>query len=266
MDELAQIDFGRVRPLLEGGHLHPEIISIVENNNPGRIFVDQANKPKSALVWSRGMQGFYLIGDHTNKEFVRHLDSYIKRNIEPRLREASIHHFEFSGHHDEWNMELLFPTRALYQFEQIVFSGVNHTLAQGNIELLTINLKTDEWENRGLQNAEMIYRHLNLFWSSQGDFKEKGFGYAVVERDEVIGVCYSSFVTKDTHAIGIETIPQFQNKGIGSHLANLIVEDIVHSGFIPYWDCSLDNRPSQKLAERLGFSQIHRYTCYGFEL
>ncbi|MDN4071321.1 GNAT family N-acetyltransferase [Paenibacillus vini] len=33
-----------------------------------------------------------------------------------------------------------------------------------------------------------------------------------------------------------------------------------------YWDCSLDNEPSKNLAERLGFTLVHRYTGSFFEL
>jgi GNAT superfamily N-acetyltransferase len=212
------------------------------------------------------MQGFYLIGDHTDEDFVRNLDSYIKRIVEPRMREVSLSHFEVSGHHDEWSMESIFPTRSLYKFEQLVFSLVKEPRVQRNKKFEIINLKTDAWENRGIKNIKLIHRHLGLFWSSQGDFKEKGFGFAAVDKDEILGVCYSSFVTHDTHAIGVETMPQFQNNGVGSHLTSLLVEEIVNHGFIPYWDCSLDNESSKKLAERLGFDLIHRYTCYSFGL
>jgi len=105
-----------------------------------------------------------------------------------------------------------------------------------------------------------------LFWSSIKDFKQKGFGFAAVNGKEIISVCYSSFVTQDTHAIGIETTSSFQNKGIGTQLASLLIKEIYVNGFTPYWDCSLDNEPSKKLAERLGFSLMHRYICSSFEL
>ena len=105
-----------------------------------------------------------------------------------------------------------------------------------------------------------------MFWSSIKDFKQKGFGFAAVNGKEIISVCYSSFVTQDTHAIGIETTSSFQNKGIGTQLASLLIKEIYVNGFTPYWDCSLDNEPSKKLAERLGFSLMHRYICSSFEL
>ncbi len=266
MQELAFEDFHKVNLLLTGGHMHPEVISIIEQNNPGWIFVDQLTRPRSALVWSKEIQGFYLIGDHTNEEFLHNLDDFIKKRIEPRMTEHSLKHLEISGHHNEWNLESIFTTRNLYQFEQLVFKMLNKPHVIKRKALKTLNLKTQAWENQEFKNASLIKDHLELFWSSKDDFKKKGYGYVAVDGTEIIGICYSSFVTSDSHAIGIETIPRAQNKGVGTYLASLLVEEILENGFTPYWDCSLDNESSKKLAVRLGFIQVHRYKCSGFEL
>ncbi|MNI29740.1 GNAT acetyltransferase [compost metagenome] len=105
-----------------------------------------------------------------------------------------------------------------------------------------------------------------MFWSSIDDFKEKGYGFAAVDGMEIVGVCYSSFVTQDTHAVGIETAPHFHNRGVGTHIGAQLVEEILNHGFTPYWDCSLDNEASRKLAARLGFKQVHHYMGMYFKL
>lgn len=266
MQELAQENFHVVKPLLEGGYAHPEIVSVIEHNNPGWIFVDDFSNLKSALVWSKGIEGFYLIGEHENKAFVSKLDRYIKRTLEPRIRKFSLNQFEVSGHHDEWDMESIFSTRDLHKFEQLVFKLMKSPQVFKSNHFQTINLKTNNWENQEFQNKSLIMDHLQTFWRSINDFKNKGFGYAAVKGKEIIGVGYSSFVTHDTHAIGIEVMDSFQNKGIGTNLASLLVENIYNNGFIPYWDCSVDNEPSKMLAERLGFTLIHQYTCSVFQL
>lgn len=93
MLELSQQDFIEVKPLLTGALIHPEILSIIEGNNPGWIFVDQLVTPKSALVWSKGMQGFYIIGDHTNEIFIKSLDSYVSSHIAPRMKKLGLEYF-----------------------------------------------------------------------------------------------------------------------------------------------------------------------------
>ncbi|MGN7356174.1 GNAT family N-acetyltransferase [Paenibacillus sp. SAF-054] len=264
MQELVQEDFYRVKSLIDGGHPHPEVISIIELNNPGCIFVDQICNPRSALVWSKGIQGFYLIGDHTNESFVRSLDGFISDHVEPKLKALSLNRLEISGHHTKWDFESMFPSRRLYQFEQLIFKLLDKPNIMNQSRFKTINLKTNDWENGNLANAEFITQHIQLFWSSQEDFKKKGFGYAANDGSEIIGVCYSSFVTQDTHAVGVETVPHYQGKGIGTYLASLLVEEIWENGFCPYWDCSFDNEASKQLARRLGFQLVHRYICKGF--
>ncbi|WP_167670059.1 GNAT family N-acetyltransferase [Paenibacillus tianmuensis] len=130
----------------------------------------------------------------------------------------------------------------------------------------TVNLRSQEWRNQDFLNREFVYAHIDQFWETQEDFYNKGYGYAAIEGSTIIGVCYSSFVTKETHAIGIETLPQHHKRGVGACLASLVVKDIAQSGFSSYWDCSQSNEASNKLALRLGFQQVHQYKCVGFAL
>ncbi|MBD3920599.1 GNAT family N-acetyltransferase [Paenibacillus sp. PR3] len=53
---------------------------------------------------------------------------------------------------------------------------------------------------------------------------------------------------------------------MGTTLASRVIHDIVQNGCTCYWDCSLSNEASNKLALRLGLKQIHHYQCLGFSL
>jgi RimJ/RimL family protein N-acetyltransferase len=265
MYELSQEYFYKVMPLLKDGHPHPEILSVIENNNPGWIFVDHKDSPRTALIWSKGIQGFYLIGDHNNQAFINSLNDYITKSITPRMRQLGMNYFEVSGHHDKWNLESIFASRALQQWDQQVYMLLNEPLVTDN-QINILNLRSQEWKNRVFINNEFVNAHIDLFWARQDDFFNKGYGYIAIDGTEIIGVCYSSFVTKDIHAIGIETLTQYQRRGVGTALASLVVKEIVENGYAPYWDCSLKNEASKKLALRLGFQQIHQYKCIGFKI
>ncbi|MGG4144460.1 GNAT family N-acetyltransferase [Paenibacillus algorifonticola] len=266
MYELAQVDFYKVKPLLEGHFLQPEMVSVIEGNNPGWIFVDKMDQPRTALVWSKGIQGFYLIGDDMNPAFIAELDDYINTHVAPRMREAGLDHFECSGQHDKWMLDVVFASRSLHPFVQLVFKLLQKPSAPSASGMKTINLKTDNWQDLPYSNLAFVKDTLELFWSSIDHFKEKGYGFAAIDGSEIIGVCYSSFVTKDTHAIGIETLPQHQKKGVGTHLSSLVVNEIAENGFMPYWDCSSDNEGSQKVALRIGLEQVHQYRCSSFSI
>jgi RimJ/RimL family protein N-acetyltransferase len=268
MFELSRDQFYKAIPLLENGHPHPEIQSILERNNPGWVFSDRANSPKTALVWSKGMKGFYLIGNETNDAFTSMLDSFVTTSITPRMKELGMNYFEVSGHHDKWNLNSLFASRELSPWDQIVYVSSNfeaHSVEPSN-GLRVVSLRSQEWRNQDFFNKQFVYAHIAQFWETQEDFYNKGYGYAAIEGSEIIGVCYSSFVTKKVHAIGIETLPQHQKRGVGTCLASLVVKEIAQNGYSSYWDCSQSNEASRKLALRLGFQQIHQYQCVGFSV
>ncbi|BBI30815.1 GNAT family N-acetyltransferase [Cohnella abietis] len=267
MYELSRDQFHKAIPLLENGHPHPEVQSILENNNPGWIFSDQVSSPRTALVWSKGMKGFYLIGDETNNAFTCKLDDFVTASIAPRMMELGMNYFEVSGHHDNWNLNSIFASREMHQWDQIAYelSDFNaHTDEHSNLRV--VNLRSQEWRKQNVLNREFVYAHIDQFWETHEDFYNIGYGYAAIDGFEIIGVCYSSFVTKEKHAIGIETLPQHHRRGVGTCLASLVAKDIAQNGYHSYWDCSQSNEASKNLALRLGFQQIHQYQCVGFHL
>jgi len=268
MYEMSRDQFYKANPLLKNGFPHPEVQSILENNNPGWIFSDRADSPKSAIVWSKGMQGFYLIGDETNGDFTCKIDGFVTKSIAPRMKELGMDYFEVSGHNDKWNLNALFASRELQSWDQLVLesSDFEAHIEELSSEIRVVNLRSQEWRNLDFRNRDFVYAHIDQFWETQEDFYNKGYGYAAIEGFEIIGVCYSSFVTKEKHAIGVETLPQHHKRGVGTSLAALVAKDIAQNGFDSYWDCSLSNEASKKIALRLGFQQTHQYQCVGFRL
>jgi RimJ/RimL family protein N-acetyltransferase len=268
MYELSRDQYYRAIPLLDNGHPHPEVQSILENNNPGWVFVDQADTPQTAFVWSKGMRGFYLIGDETNDAFTGALDDYITTSIAPRIKAFGIDYMEVSGHHERWNIHSIFASRQLHAWMQRVYMPSNFLFQdmQPMVNFRVVDLRSQAWREQDYRNRDFVSDHIAGFWETQEDFYEKGYGYAAIDGDQVVGVCYSSFVTRDRHAIGIETVQQHHKRGVGSCLANLVARDITRKGFSPYWDCEQSNEASIKVALRLGFERVHQYQCVGFSL
>ena len=46
-----------------------EINAVLNGINPGWVFVNEQINPKTALLWSRGIEGFYFIGEPDNDQF-----------------------------------------------------------------------------------------------------------------------------------------------------------------------------------------------------
>ena len=101
----------------------PEALAVIEGSNPGWIFADDPNNPRTALVWARGIEGFYLAGDTDSTAFLDHLDDYVDRVLKPRLRDLGVTWFEISGG-KSWNpvIENTFAKRNLESSQQWVYT------------------------------------------------------------------------------------------------------------------------------------------------
>lgn len=166
----------------------------------------------------QGNRRVLLIGDQNNQAFINSLDDYITKAIAPKMRELGMSYFEVSGHNDNWNLESIFDSRVLQQWDQLVYKLLNKPKTPqifSDNQIRFLSLRSQEWQNQDFVNRKFVNEHIDLFWRSQDDFFNKGYGYIAIDSSEIIGVCYSSFVTKDTHAIGVETLPKYHQKGIG---------------------------------------------------
>jgi len=64
LKELESNEYERVRSLLRGFDYSLSVLAAIEGNNPGRIFVDDADRPHTALAFT--VEGYLLAGDHDN--------------------------------------------------------------------------------------------------------------------------------------------------------------------------------------------------------
>ena len=66
LHELEPHEFRRAKPLFQGFDYSLSIHAAIEGNNPGRIFVDDARNPRTALALT--VEGYLLAGDDGNPE------------------------------------------------------------------------------------------------------------------------------------------------------------------------------------------------------
>lgn len=65
-------------------------ISVIKNNNPGFIYVDDLAEPGIALIWAEGIDGFCLIGTKNCTFNIDKLNYFIDYLIKPRLIKKNI--------------------------------------------------------------------------------------------------------------------------------------------------------------------------------
>lgn len=93
------------------------------------------------------------------------------------------------------------------------------------------------------------------FWSKK-IFLEKGIGYALLDGNQIVSSCFTSFIIRDKYELGVETSEQYRQSGYSFFPASHMINYCVENGFEPVWSCRKDNVGSYRLAQKLGFTPV----------
>lgn len=273
--ELDRAEFNKCRKLInEQGQL--EAIAVVNNINPGRIFVDDINEPKSGVIWLGNNDGFIFFGnEQQNEGFNNEINHFIDNVIKPEAKKVQLKWFEGIGNHKKWNevIEKAFEHRNLGRWNQKVYSiqkddykGSYRPVIEQEYKLIKMCDSIFENEKNTIKNIQFLQSKISEFWTSPEDFFSNGMGYCVVYKDEIVSVCFSAFVAGNVHCIDIETLEAHQGKKLAKKIAYHFVEDCLKNNMIPYWDCMEMNKPSVAVAEKIGLQNVFNYVGYDFSL
>ncbi|WP_430787014.1 GNAT family N-acetyltransferase [Virgibacillus flavescens] len=270
--ELDKMEFYKCKEQINNaGHL--EVKAVIEGNNPGRIFVDNIDSPKTGLIWLGNNDGFFFISDEKNKSFNNHINDFIDTVIFPQAKKLKLNKFIAIGNHSRWEntIEKIFEHRHMQKSNQYVYtlteSRYKNTNERSiNQEYTVFKVSKDLFENsdNALENIEFLHSTLSEFWSSPENFFQKGIGYCIVYRNKIVSLCYSGFAAENVHGIGIETLEDYQGNKLGQKVAHCVVKEFVRKGIIPYWDCEEVNKPSNIIAKHIGLEKDFNYLVYIF--
>ncbi|UOQ92232.1 GNAT family N-acetyltransferase [Halobacillus shinanisalinarum] len=270
--ELHTRDFYKCKSLLnEKGNL--EVKAVIEGVNPGRIFVDNNDSPKTGLIWLGNNDGFFFIGNEENKVFNNDINDFIDKIIIPEAKKLQLNYFIAIGNHQRWNktIEKVFKHRQLkmsnqkvYEMQKCNYKEKSTPAIEQEYKVLKINKVLFENNDNSLENIEFLRSKLLEFWSSPESFFNKGIGYCIAYNNKIISVCFSGFVAGNVHGLDIETIEAHQGNRLGQEIAHYVVKDCISDGMVPYWDCMETNKPSNVIAQRTGFTNVFNYVVYLF--
>lgn len=97
-------------------------------------------------------------------------------------------------------------------------------------------------------------------FDSPRDFIERGFGFAALDGEQVMGVAYASLVYSTGFEVSIFVEEPYRQRGIATALASRLLLEGMRHGLRPNWDAA--NLESCKLAQKLGFMFMETYDSY----
>lgn len=263
--ELNKQDFYKIRHIIDTCK-NIEVRAVINENNPGTVYVDHATEPTVALIWIQGQQSFQLVGDTQSRIFLNHLEEYMRDYIEPQLKKQDINWVEIGVEMNTWDKTIhsIFNNRDISSDIQHVFCLKENTksIESQDNEITIRKIDMDLLSSRRLENHSFLEKKILRFWDSIDAYLQHGFGYYVEYNNNVVSLCFSAFVADQTHAIDIETLEGHRRSNYGTAVANAFVQECVQNGFHPYWDCSPENIGSIRIAKTIGMSPDFDYQIF----
>ena len=225
-------------------------ISSVLEGHSGIALADSKTNPRVAQLTHPGWA--ILGGDATHsvaQKFVQQLSEMWIIPISDAWRELI---FQIHGHH-------------LKQMHGITFSPKSLDLkhlrnlqkripSDCHIQRVDMSLAS-QLKNEGLSSFPGF--------SSLADFAERGIGFCATIEGRIISHVVSLMQCREGIHIGIETHPDFRNKGFATAIGAKLLVHCIERRIYPHWSASDENGTSIHLAEKLGYVRDGMYETLG---
>ena len=245
-----------IKPFFENIRFNLLIDSILNNNTIGKVLVDDIEKPNFSLIWT--YTDSLIIGGNVKdtedlynsykKEFfpifqkwnIPYLIVYYdtKDNI---LREKIINSFYENKFTD--------LDRVYFHFKKEKF----HPDLRMFNDIMLLKIDEDILSRKDIKGYEEVNGWVHSFWKTSEDFIKYGSGYCIIKDKSFVSWCITVYSNNKERELGLYTDEKYRNKGYGSLVASSVVNDLLKRELNPHWHCRFENKPSLKLAEKIGF-------------
>ena len=264
MIELQPIEFSHVTPLLSGikQAVLPE--AVCAGINPGRVFADRGEQPRTALIWTP-VGYYFLAGDPAQAADIAGLSQVLTGTFVPASQASGESGFILITSAPAWKEHLpaLLPGRQVIEIYRrpFAFDAGRFAAAVGEWrERIPAGFRLQRMDAALAEEAGAL-----ASWASLEDFLTHGIGFALLHGAEIASACLSVFASPSRVEIDVHTAEAYQRQGLACLTAAALIEACLQQGKQPNWECFWENEPSTALALKLGFSQLPDYPVYFWE-
>jgi len=246
-----------------GPHAQLAHASIAAGNTAAQLWeAPQTTGQTTLLLWDKGNNVLYLAGQPMSETTQRDLAQLIDAQIRPHAIAAGLTFFKVRALAPAFEEVLadLFAGIALQELRTF-FYGFERTQppqvpapAIANMRLVAIDQAF--LANAELTNIEQVRAEIRWMWPSEERFCALGLGCAAVVQQQVICWCTAEYMSGARCGIGIETVSEYERRGVATATAAQFVQDARQRGVTPYWECRSTNIGSIRVAEKVGFTRL----------
>jgi len=260
MHEPATASCDLIRPLFaEMTACRAVIFAPLEGYNPGHVFVDDPDRPRSACI-AMGDAGYtgdvFFGGTAENDTFTASVRMFLTEAVMPSLvADAEEGHMMLFSTTETWREKLdaLMKVHAVRRIVRTLF----------RLDVDSFREHHGEWRSRIPEGYSVVRADRDLaaqlpgiaeLWGSVDHFIEKGFGFCVLDGGKMVSRCQPVFIGDGRAELGVGTDKEYRMRGLATLAGCACVEHCLHLGLDPEWGCFY-NEASGALARRLGFVQ-----------
>lgn len=233
-------------------------------NSPAKIWVDDVTAPRSAFLWDK-THSLYAGGDTGNADFNDGLRQLIDDVILPEAEREDLGMFKVYANQPEWVTLLWNGTGELQKGKRrslFVLNADDYQPANALLENFSLHPITPELlNNLSLKNIDNLREEIGSCWNSLDQFLAAGFGFCLLHgSDEIVAWCTAEYVSGKTCGVGIETVEEFQGRGLATLAARAFAGHALQGGWTVHWDSWFYNTPSIMVAQKAGFRKVLDYS------
>ena len=242
--ELTPSELGPAQPLFRQPYMEYVINALAAGNTVARVWVDAASGAESALLWEGPR--FYFAGREDNPSFNGAAESLITAQLAPAPRSYLVVYHD--SPHWVGKLSALFGGRPLRRaqrcFHRLDSQGIPDWRERVPDGFPIARIDRRLLSSTGIANLGQVIGEIQSGWPSIDLFLERGFGFCALRNgDEVASWCTGEYVSGRHTGIGIETVTEWQRRGLATLVASAFAAHCVAEGIEAHWDCWADNLP-----------------------
>lgn len=268
MYELSKLNYNKIKSMIDRNISSNAFLSVIDGYSPGAVFVDDLENPITALIWSKGVSGFGVVGNRLSEHFTMNFMPFVNEYLVAFLKEQGHTRFEVNCINELLNDSFyeLISAKKPDRWEQNLYAYDNNNQGYHNCEHEKKVYIVNEELLESQVNTELIKETITQYWDSLDKFFLHGIGYCCLEDNMAVSLSYTSFISDSFHEIGVETLECYRKRGYAYSASCSVLDAVIAKGKVPFWECSADNIASAKTAEKHGFRKKLVYSCFGFDL
>jgi GNAT superfamily N-acetyltransferase len=233
---------------------------------PGRIYVDDPDTPKSAILIPSNRHRVY-VGGEPEPGLFSNIIQMLSKEFFPQSYGFQVH---YTTHTWEQTLEQVLPEQSTtFSWRQFYRLQGLSALVDGPLPENIAIRRIDEsiFGDASLVNRQLLLEEVHSESPSLEHFYRHNFGFCAQDGHKLVGWCLAEYHYQGRYELGIETIEAYQRKGIATHLASTVIRHAFAQGATEIgWHCWAANTPSSATALKLGFVKALDYPVYSCAL